>query len=262
MIASWAEFTDFLTALSKFAWPIIVAVLLWKLFPAIKRVVESRAFTVKVGDVEVSVQQATDEDRQLYAGLAKRMSELESRQSGLVGQLESGMTAAFLVPPAGGAWVPEATGYTEGASLTLRVTSPEEATQPKQVKRLLWIGPPTTVSELAVIAEQGVQVERRARYVDAQALLEGGERCDVIVARWHPFQGGLVELSLAQDELEERVRWLDSHAPFVFYERPENAVGDKRGRARQLGARGIAVDLPGLDAELRRLGLTLFRPID
>src|SRR5207302_1146921 len=140
MLASWADFTDFLTALSKFAWPILVAVLLWRLSPAIKRVIESRGYTVKLpGGVEISVQQAADEERRLITDVAKRVTDLERRQKDLVDRLEAGVSAA-VEPLRGVETIAPDSG--EAATVYVKITPSGEEEVPRQVKQLLWIGPP------------------------------------------------------------------------------------------------------------------------
>ncbi len=44
-------------AVAGLAWPLIVALVLWRLMPSIKKIVESRSFTVKVGQTELTVQE-------------------------------------------------------------------------------------------------------------------------------------------------------------------------------------------------------------
>jgi len=57
-VAQWVEV---LKAIIPLAWPLLIAVLLWHLLPTIKKVIESRAFTLKFAGIEVTTQEATDQ---------------------------------------------------------------------------------------------------------------------------------------------------------------------------------------------------------
>lgn len=48
---------EVVNAVAGLAWPLIVALVLWRLMPSIKKIVESRSFTVKVGQTELTVQE-------------------------------------------------------------------------------------------------------------------------------------------------------------------------------------------------------------
>ncbi|GAU69162.1 two-component response regulator [Streptomyces sp. NBRC 110611] len=54
------DFADLLYALTALAWPLIVGLVIWQLFPTIKRIAESRGFTVKVGTAELTVQELSE----------------------------------------------------------------------------------------------------------------------------------------------------------------------------------------------------------
>jgi CheY-like chemotaxis protein len=55
------ELPKLIEAIGSVAWPFMAAVVAWKLFPAVRTIVQSRAFKVKVGDAEITVQQASDQ---------------------------------------------------------------------------------------------------------------------------------------------------------------------------------------------------------
>jgi hypothetical protein len=56
-----AQTIELIKALTPLAWPLMLAFLLWKLFPALKGIVTSRSFAVKIAGMEVSVQDATEQ---------------------------------------------------------------------------------------------------------------------------------------------------------------------------------------------------------
>jgi CheY-like chemotaxis protein len=64
--------SQLLQALTGLLWPIIVGLLAWRLLPVIRQLVSSRGFTVKVGGVEVSVQDLADK-------LVKSTAELQAK---------------------------------------------------------------------------------------------------------------------------------------------------------------------------------------
>jgi len=61
-----------LEAVSKFAWPLLAGVVLFVLYPELKKIVRSRGFTVKVADMELSVQSASEQ-------LSKQINELQEK---------------------------------------------------------------------------------------------------------------------------------------------------------------------------------------
>jgi CheY-like chemotaxis protein len=52
---------EILKALTSLVWPLLVAVILWHLMPSIKKLIESRAFTLKIAGLEITAQEATDQ---------------------------------------------------------------------------------------------------------------------------------------------------------------------------------------------------------
>jgi len=51
---------DVLAALSQLAWPLLAGVVLWRVCPAVVRVISSRGFTIEVGGSKLTVQEASD----------------------------------------------------------------------------------------------------------------------------------------------------------------------------------------------------------
>ena len=66
------SFLKLLDAISKLAWPLLAAALLWKLYPVLRKVFESRSFAIKVAGIDVSVQDASEQ-------LAKQIQELQDQ---------------------------------------------------------------------------------------------------------------------------------------------------------------------------------------
>ena len=65
-----------LDAVSKLAWPTLVAAVLWRLYPSIRQILDSRGFTIRVGDMEVTVQEASDQLRAQIEDLQEKLSDL------------------------------------------------------------------------------------------------------------------------------------------------------------------------------------------
>jgi hypothetical protein len=57
------ELASVIEALGKLAWPILAAIITYKFLPILTAIVKSRSFTVKVGEMEVSVQEASEQIR-------------------------------------------------------------------------------------------------------------------------------------------------------------------------------------------------------
>jgi hypothetical protein len=54
------DLARFLESGAAFAWPIMIGNVLWRMWPSIRKIIDSRGFTVKYGGMEVSVQDASD----------------------------------------------------------------------------------------------------------------------------------------------------------------------------------------------------------
>src|SRR3954466_9959299 len=79
----WALATsDAVELVKTLIWPLLIVVVVLRFYPSIRRVVESRGFTVKAGGAEITVQQASDQ-------LAGQVDDLRLQVSSLRAQLES-----------------------------------------------------------------------------------------------------------------------------------------------------------------------------
>jgi CheY-like chemotaxis protein len=65
-------------AASKLAWPLLAGVAAAALYPAIKRVLDSRGFKVKVGEMEITVQEASDQLASQVADLQRQVEVLRT----------------------------------------------------------------------------------------------------------------------------------------------------------------------------------------
>ncbi|MGC0311965.1 hypothetical protein [Kitasatospora acidiphila] len=73
--------TQLIQAITGLAWPVIVALLTWRLFPTLKEIARSRGFTVKVGEAELSVQEMSDQVVRTTAEIQGRLASVGLAQS-------------------------------------------------------------------------------------------------------------------------------------------------------------------------------------
>jgi CheY-like chemotaxis protein len=77
------EATDLIRALTGLAWPVFAAWVVWRLLPEIRHVLEKRAFSLRVGNNELTVQQFSDE-------VVKTTAELQHQLASQTGRHETG----------------------------------------------------------------------------------------------------------------------------------------------------------------------------
>ncbi len=122
-------FAKILSALASLAWPVAVAVLLFKLYGPIRKLVESascRKFTLKVAGYELTMEELSEQQRVILNDLQCKVAELETRLG------------------------------------TSRDTRPLEASAaPASSKRILWVDdkPRNNSFLIAALEERGVRVE-------------------------------------------------------------------------------------------------------
>jgi CheY-like chemotaxis protein len=71
-----------LSSIATIAWPVIVAVLLFKLFAPIRTLIESarqRKFSIKVAGNELTMEEASEQQRQIISDIQTKLAELEKR---------------------------------------------------------------------------------------------------------------------------------------------------------------------------------------
>jgi CheY-like chemotaxis protein len=73
-----AQTTALINAITGLAWPVIVGLVIWRLFPSIKQIVESRGFTVKVGNAELSVQQISEKLLETTASIQDKLATVDT----------------------------------------------------------------------------------------------------------------------------------------------------------------------------------------
>jgi CheY-like chemotaxis protein len=81
-----SEFNEMLKALAPLAWPLLVAILIWRLLPTVRSVIQSRGFALKFAGMEVSVQEATDQIKEQLQELSDQVVALRRASNNVVGE--------------------------------------------------------------------------------------------------------------------------------------------------------------------------------
>ncbi|MCC8977608.1 response regulator [Bradyrhizobium acaciae] len=144
---------ELIKALTPLAWPLMVAILLWKLFPILRGIVTSRSFSVKIAGMEVSVQDATEQFQTQISDLQKQVLLLRSNKQ------PAGSGLDFTEPP-----VPSAVA--------------------KKSPRILWVDdkPTGNALEIAQLRQRGIDVTQAESTDDAMAILNNDLSFDAIVS--------------------------------------------------------------------------------
>lgn len=150
-----------LDGISSLAWPLLVGIILWKLFPTlqlmiptIKDMIKSRGFTIKVGQAEITFQDASDQLRAQIEDLKIKVAELREWQR----QTESGDIAQKLG---------------------------KEEENEKAISSILWVDdkPSNNAYEVATFEDQGIKVKQVLSTTEAmRELMSGRENYDVIIS--------------------------------------------------------------------------------
>jgi len=195
--------TKLLEAIAGLLWPFIVAVLLWKLFPAIRGIVTSRSFSVKVGGIELSVQDATEQIRVQIEDLQKQVIELRSTRidGGRLGLVQADDHGAVEQPKPGG--------------------SPA---QPP--RRILWVDdkPSNNAFEIAQLRKEGVDVEQVLSTAEALSALTSGGPFSAVVSDMGRMEGGKFRAK-AGAELVEAMKNAGITMPLMIYTSTRAALG-------------------------------------
>jgi len=76
------SFAKLVSALSSLAWPAIIGILLFKFYQPIKTLIESaqgRKFSIKVAGNELTMEEASEQQRQIINDLQSKLAEIEKR---------------------------------------------------------------------------------------------------------------------------------------------------------------------------------------
>lgn len=144
------------SALASLAWPLVLAVLLYKLYGPLHKLVESasgRKFTLKVAGNELSMDEVSEQQRKSIDDLQFKLAELERR---LAAGPDTAQQPAHQLPPVGRA-APAAGGAARSPALAPAGT----AVPPANTQRILWVDdhPRNNSFLIASLEERGVRVD-------------------------------------------------------------------------------------------------------
>jgi CheY-like chemotaxis protein len=246
-------------AIGSLLWPLLVAVLLIRVIPHIpgvvadlRRAMRTRAFTVKIGGVELSVEEAAEQLRRQVADLQTHMAiQLAER--------------AEPAPPGAGPPRPPGTGSpTEPASPgppagpapspgaePVRDQAPARAGQGPAT--ILWVDddPDDSTMELAKLRDDGVEVLLARSTAEAMDILSLRRGVDAIVTDLSRAEDGEFR-SHAGMALLRQLREAEQDQPVLVYTSPRRVELDRQD-ALDAGASVVTSSPTELFAALRRV---------
>jgi CheY-like chemotaxis protein len=177
MLASVADVVD---AISHFAWPAVIAVLLWRLYPAIHSIIRSRDFSIEVAGNKITVQNASEQLHEAIEDLQRHVAVIQAELRGA----DQG-SAAAAAPPRRLLWVddhPENNAFLIGTLRDLDVDVVEARSTDEGVERVL----AATTAPFDVIVTDMGREERGVHHPDAgvqlvRQLHDHGVRAPVVV---------------------------------------------------------------------------------
>jgi CheY-like chemotaxis protein len=177
---------ELIHSLADLAWPLLLAVALVVLLPEVRRVIASRDFTVRVGNTEITVQQASD---QLSGGL----DDLRDQVTLLKTQIS------------------------DDPHERLPTRSLMDSPSYEQLTNVLWVDdyPDNNVYEIATLVRRGVAVTRARSTQEALEALSS-RHFDAVVSDMGRVEGGVYRPD-AGLELLTAMRTSDFGAPILFY---------------------------------------------
>ena len=204
-----SQLAEILKAIGTLAWPLILAVVLWKFYVPLKSVIESargRKFTVKVGGNELTVEEASEQQRHLLSDLQTKVAELQKRME------------PTLMP----------------GELALEGTKDVQSSVPRSVRGILWVddSPKNNSYVIATLTDLGVSVATALSTREALQIFKPG-RFDRIVTDMARPEGDKAGIDLVR-----RIRSQDADIPIIIYCGSWAATNLKE-EALEAGASGI-----------------------
>lgn len=213
-------------ALVPLAWPLILAIVLWKLFPTLKQIVTSRAFSVKVAGMEVSVQDATEQ-------LSTRIEDLQKQVIALRDGQGSHSRDVAAAPP------------------------PEEP-RARGRQAVLWVDdkPSNNAFEISQLRDWGVDVLEALSTQDAMALLKGNVHVDAVISDMGRSEGGSYR-SQAGLTLLQQIRAEGLATPFLVYSSARYAAQNRQQVIAAGGDGATSSPIELLEWLRRKIGLSV-----
>lgn len=182
---------ELIKALTPLVWPLILAIVLWRLFPVITAIVKSRAFSLKIAGMEVSVQDAADQVRAQIEDLQHQVIALR-RGAGAAAAAKTATTARALAKP----------------------LAPPDGRSPK----VLWVDDnmSNNAFQIAQLHDLGVTVIQSSSTEDAMSIMNGNPNFDAVISDMGRREGGAYRVQ-AGLILLGAVRKAGLQVPFMIY---------------------------------------------
>lgn len=201
---------ELISAFADLLWPVILLIVILALLPAIRTIVQSRSFTVKVGDVEVSVQDAANELRTQVDDLQRKVIELRS-------------------------------SLPAGAQRAEEASAPPKAAPPKAApasRGVLWVDdkPSNNAIEVANLRQRQIPVKQVTSTADAMAALAAADQYAAVISDMGRFEHGRFRGRAGLDLLEE-MRRAEIAVPFMVYT-SRGSAARQDAQVREAGGHG------------------------
>ena len=201
-------------------WPLLIAVVVVALYPTIRRLMESRGFSVKVGMAEISVQEASDQLSAQVEDLREQLAALKDRVDAAHGPAPAPAPAAEDVP-----------------------------------RSVLWVDdhPENNVYEIAALQGKGLNVVHARSTAEAGSALGSNGRFGAIISDMGRIEDGVFKPDAGMSVIGmARDQGLDS--PVLIYSSAPT-IARTRERALEAGAAGATASATELMQMLGRIGL-------
>ncbi|MBA2932968.1 response regulator [Sphingomonas sp. CGMCC 1.13654] len=211
------DFIELAKALVPLAWPLILAIMLWKLFPAIKTIVGSPTFSIKVAGMEIGVQDATSQLSKQIEDLQTQVIEL--RRVSMPGAVISAAALPIQAPlsPA---------NEPEGSEVSPSVTGAGGADRParslesgaRRSKTILWVDdrPTNNAFEISQLENQGISVRQARSTEEAMSVLRQLAEVGAVISDMGRHENGIYDRH-AGLTLLTALRQAGLHMPFLVY---------------------------------------------
>jgi CheY-like chemotaxis protein len=192
---------DLLRAVASLLWPVIVVILLFAFRDAIRQVIrsaQSRKFTVKVGEMEVEMDEYNRQQSELIKDLQNQVVSLQKA-------IEGGQTP----------------GQADPQQATVPDYSLEAAPRPRSV---LWVGdhPHENAVMLQNLQDAGIQVTTALSSREGLTRLRAAPFDTVVTDLDHP-NGTIPAGSVPGIELIKAIRQMDENIPVYVFTSPRKA---------------------------------------
>lgn len=157
------DFAKLCAALASLAWPVLLAVLLFKLYAPVRQLVESasgRKFTLKVAGNELSMEEASEQQRKSIDDLQFKLADMERQLAGASAPVLPGPSISVMPPV--------------GRRAPAAAAVPGAAAPAPTVRRILWVddNPKNNSYLVASLQERGVRVDQVRSTAEALARLD------------------------------------------------------------------------------------------